>query len=525
MYKILFLLFISFNLFANQLKIASYNVENFFDLQNNGSEYDEFIPNSKSQWNQRNFNIKLNNLLKVINDIDADIIALQEIENKELIKLLSKKLPKYKYNSFVKYNDSAVGLGVLSKVEIKNTRHIDIKFTTRTFRPILETTFIYENVEFKIFNNHWPSKSFGESYRVKYAKGLQDRLVKMEKDYDYILLGDFNSNYDEYKTFKNSQTLNNTRNITGINQILNTTLDEKFITYDDIQKSDKKVHYNLWLDIPSYDRFSTKFRNQNNTPDSIIIPSALFDNKKLSYIPNSFEVFKPDYLFSNNKPKRWIIEGTKFKKIHKGEGFSDHLPIFAYFSVNKEDRNVLKTLNNDEEKINNIADLYNEEKLKNPVLLENIIVVYKDDEKAILKRENDRGIFIYKGAQSLKEGFEYDIQVTQLNNYNGLKEIKNYVIVDEKNEVKDYKKYYMNATESNIFEFNNTNEIVTNLKGKMKNTRLYINENKYIKLYSKHRDIFPKDGEEITILNGHLVQYKGNMQINIYKKSDYKIGN
>ena len=83
----------------------------------------------------------------------------------------------------------------------------------------------------------------------------------------------------------------------------------------------------------------------------------------------------------------------------------------------------------------------------------------------------------------------------------------------------------MNATESNIFEFNNTNEIVTNLKGKMKNTRLYINENKYIKLYSKHRDIFPKDSEEITILNGHLVQYKGNMQINIYKKSDYKIGN
>ena len=89
----------------------------------------------------------------------------------------------------------------------------------------------------------------------------------------------------------------------------------------------------------------------------------------------------------------------------------------------------------------------------------------------------------------------------------------------------NYKKYFIDATESNIFDFNNTNEIVTNLKGKIKNRRLYISNDKYIKLYSKNKDIFPKDGEEITITNGHLVQYKGNMQINIYKKSDYKVGN
>ena len=83
MFKYLILLIFSISLNANNITIASYNVENFFDLKKDNSEYSEFIPNTKNQWNQRNFNIKLNNLLKVINDIDADIIALQEIENRD----------------------------------------------------------------------------------------------------------------------------------------------------------------------------------------------------------------------------------------------------------------------------------------------------------------------------------------------------------------------------------------------------------------------------------------------------------
>ena len=41
-----------------------------------------------------------------------------------------------------------------------------------------------------------------ESYRIKYAKDLQDRVSILPKDYDYILLGDFNSDYDEFKHLK-----------------------------------------------------------------------------------------------------------------------------------------------------------------------------------------------------------------------------------------------------------------------------------------------------------------------------------
>lgn len=524
MLKYLLLLLFVISLNANSIKIASYNVENFFDLEKNNSEYEEYIPNTSSLWNQNSFDVKISNLVKVIEDLDADIIALQEIENRELLQLLQKKLPKYNYDSFIKYSQSAVGLGILSKIKIKETKHLDVKFRTKFYRPILETTFSYENIEFKIFNNHWPSKAVAESYRVKYAKSLQDRLIKLPKDYDYILLGDFNSNYNEFETFKKSQKLNNTRGITGINQILNTILEEKYITYNDILEEGKKVHYNLWLDISSNERFSTKFRNENNTPDNILIPSSLFDNKKLSYVPKSFTVFKPNYLYKDNEIIRWKMSDDKFIKKHKAEGFSDHLPIFANFSINEEDRNPIEKIQENQEELSTIADLYKEEKLTKPLILNDVIVIYKEKEKAIIKKQNDRAIYIYKDAEDLKLGFLYNLQINQIKDYNGLKEIINFVIVDEKEEFNNYKNLYLNAEQIDVFDPKYENEIITNLKGKIKNSRLYLDENKYIKLYSKNKNLIPDNNDKTTILNAQLAPYKGNMQIIIHKQTDYKIG-
>ena len=58
----------------------------------------------------------------------------------------------------------------------------------------------------------------------------------------------------------------------------------------------------------------------------------------------------------------------------------------------------------------------------------------------------------------------------------------------------------------------------------MKNSKLYLDNNKYIKIYSKNKKLLPKDGEKITILNAQLASYRGNMQIIIHKQSDFKVG-
>lgn len=527
MLKILFLFLLTLTLNANTFSIASYNVENLFDLNEDNNEYSEFIPNTKSNWNENTFNIKVNNLVKVLKDIDADIIALQEVENRELMQLLVKKLPDYNYYSFIKYPDSAIGVGFLSKIKIKENKHLDVKFRTKLFRPILETTFLYENIEFKVFNNHWPSKAVGESYRVKYAKALQERIVQLPKDYDYILVGDFNSDYNEMQTFITNQKLNNSRGITGINQILNTVIDDKFITYDDILKNEKRVHYNLWLDVPTNERFSSKYREGNITPDNILIPAALFDTKKVSYLPNSFMVFKPEYLYENNSVKRWQISEGKFNRTHIGSGYSDHLPIYAKFSVDKNDTNILKTLeekNEIKEEHATILDLYKKEKLTENIVLEKAVVIYKNEDKAIIKRANDRAIFVYKNAKDLKLGYSYNLQIHQIFDYYGLKEIKEFAILDEIEKVENYKSSFLDGSNIDIFDFKYENEIITNLKGIVKNSKLYLDNGKEIKIYSNKRNLLPKNEETITILNGHLASYRGNMQIILYSTSDFKIG-
>lgn len=521
MFKSFFLFFLAFGIYLNakDFCVASYNVENLFDLKNQKTEYKEYKPFTNSKWNKQNFNKKLANTIKVIKDIDCDIIALQEIENKQLLQLLVKKIPSYKYYSFSKYKNSAVGLGFISKIKIINSKDIEVKFTNKTFRPILESTFKVDNYEFKIFNNHWPSKRVSESYRLKFAKKLYDRVKELPRDYDYILLGDFNSNYNEEQTFKFDKKLNNTYGITGINQVLNTKIKKEFNTYDDLAQKEKIVHYNLWLDLKTYERFSNKFRNQNQTPDNIIVPKALFDNKKISYIPYSFRVFKSEYLYKNKKVLRWQIK----KGIHQGYGYSDHLPIIANFSTKKEYKNSLnKYQNNSKNKEVKISYFYDKESLKNDVIINNAIVIYKNKYSAILKQENNRAIYFYKNAKNLKLGNAYNLKISKIENFYGLKEVKKFEALEKSKDFHSYKKLYLDAKNINIFNPTYQNEIVTNLKGIVKNNKLYF-QNKEIRLYCKDKSILPPNNSKIIILSGHLSTFKGNIQINIHKKSDYKV--
>ncbi|MFY9081116.1 endonuclease, partial [Aliarcobacter butzleri] len=207
-------------------------------------------------------------------------------------------------------------------------------------------------------------------------------------------------------------------------------------------------------------------------------------------------------------------------KIHKGEGFSDHLPIFAKFSINE---NITKNNPQVEENLSTISSLYKKEKLIEPIFLNDVIVIYKDDEKAIIKKENDRAIYIYQNAKDLKLGYSYNLQINQIYDFFGLKEIKDFFISKENKEIKNYKDLYLDTSNIDIFDFKYENEVITNLTGIVKNGKLYINENKFIKLFAKDKNILPKDDEKITILNAQLGSYKGNMQIILHQLSDYKV--
>lgn len=501
-----FLFFLPILLLAKEFSLASYNVENFFDLNYNKTEYKEYKSNTNTNWNKKTFQIKLNNIVKVLKDLDADIIALQEIENKELLKLLQKKLPSYKYISFSKYSNASVGLGFLSKIEIVDEKTINIKFSNKTYRPILETTFKLNNNEFKIFNNHWPSKRVAESFRIKFAKKLFDRLENLPRDYDYILLGDFNSNYNEYETIFYEKRLNNTNGVTGINHVLNSFINNHLVTVNDMKDSSKLLHYNPWLELNIPERFSSKFRGRNITADNFLLPFSMFDTKGFAYKQNSFKVFKPEYLYKNKRINRWQVKN----RVHKGTGYSDHLPIIAKFTTKPQEKTKV-------ENIKTITDLYKIEKLNESITLKNCIVLLKHQEFAIIKQKNNRAILIYKNIKNLSEGFSYDLEIEQIKTFKGLKEVIDFEVVNYNGKILEYKQLY--KKDLDLFNIKNQNEIVTDIKGDYKKGYLYF-DNKKIAIYFKNKSFIPKNGSSIIIKRAQLGYYVNKIQLVVFNKSD-----
>ena len=520
-YLLLYLFLFEITLNALDFKVASYNVENLFDLKYQGSEYKEYIPCSKTNlhlqkskcWNKKAYNKKLKNITKVINDLNSDIIALQEIESNIALKNLVKNVPQYKYYKFLKKKTTSVGVALLSKYPIVKSSRIIVNKDDLYARDILKTIISIKNKFFIVYVNHWRSKRANESHRVIYATALKNDIDKLDIDNDYIVIGDLNSNYNEYQTFKYDKRLNNTYGITGINQILNTTIKGNFVLKNDLLNYKKKVHYNLWLDLDEKNRFSSIFKRNYNTPDHIIISPALIDNKNISYINNSFKVFKPKYLYHNNKIQRW--------NKHKYKGYSDHLPIYASFSTS----NQKQILNKSNIKIKkDISSLYKIEQLNEEINLNNIVVIYKTDKIAIIKQFNNRSIMIYKPHTSLKLGYKYNITVEEIDKFNGLKEIKKISYIDKISKYKNYKDLYLNAMKINIFSEKYQNEVIKNLKGIYKKGYLHFRDNsdiKKIKLYFDKKIKRPKDGKNITINLGHLSIFKSQIQIKLYRQSDF----
>ena len=100
---------------ASEISIATYNVQNLFDCKNDGSEYLDFQVGA-SKWDCEAAGGKLQRTRQIISVIDTDIIALEEVENEQVLKSLVEGSD-YKFIIFTKEKNSPVGLGIVSKVQ------------------------------------------------------------------------------------------------------------------------------------------------------------------------------------------------------------------------------------------------------------------------------------------------------------------------------------------------------------------------------------------------------------------------
>ncbi len=404
--QLFFSLLLPLFLCSKTLKIASYNVENLFDMHYNGSEYDEYLPR-KHNWTPSILKKKLTNISEVICDIDADIIGLQEIENSNALKLLQRSLKRYgcsyKYRAITTKKGSSIQVALLSKIPIQTHRDIVVRRRLGE-RNILEVKFLVEGRPLYIFVNHWNSKMSPESKRISSAKALRKRVLSLPKGSEYLLIGDFNSNYNEYRQVEK----------TGINHVLATIKKKKLIRKNELD-TDAFEHYNLWLELPIYKRWSHNFYGKKQGLDAILLPHSMLDGKGIDYVDSSFYMFKKNYLFT---PKGYIFRWLYRKGRHRGKGYSDHLAVYAKFSTEPFDKKNF-TL-----KQGNIKQLH-KKKSSLPLLLKKVKVISVEKNKVYIRDELNEKIAIYGIDQALEEGNYYDMVVFKRKFYKG-----NYEIID-----------------------------------------------------------------------------------------------
>lgn len=516
--RYLFLFLLPLLLFAKEFKVATYNVENLFDANFQGTEYKEYIP-GKHNWNKRMAEIKLNHTSDVICDLNADILGLQEVENSIIFNALLKRLKQvgceYRYGAITHKKDAPIQVALLSRFPIVNQKELQVSYSPLT-RNILEVEVDVKGDALTLFVNHWKSKSRKgvESKRIKYAKSLQKRILALPAKREYIILGDLNSHYNAHLTL--AKKLNDTHGVTGIGDVLQTTINKRLVREYQMRHAVKGTHYNTWQELPFKYRWSHKFYGRKGTLDHILLPSGMFDHQGLDYVNNSFKVFKASYLFT----KKGYVNGWRYKNgKHMAKGYSDHLPIYALFDTKPYvDEKQMSRMTKRVTK--NIEYFYTVEVLKDEIVLKDAVVVLKRGNHAIIKQTpHGRGIYLYGCAKGLKEGYKYDLLVQSITSYKGLKEVTDVIRVKERGKIA-LTSYYHPNTEPNLIRLKQ-NEVIRNLTGVYQNRKFMI-EGKEFPIYFKKKRDTPPNGSVLKIDYAHLSYYK-KLQLVVYSSKDFKV--
>jgi endonuclease/exonuclease/phosphatase family metal-dependent hydrolase len=173
-----------------EVKLTTYNVYNLFDKVDDPNKDDGPPKDEKS----------LKALAQILKQNNSDIVALQEVENKEVLEeLLSLAGLKDKYNIIVGKSDNrgiAAALLISKKFPIKK---VDIHQNDTTFKrpPVEAIVELAPGFNVKIFSVHLKSRRGGIESDIQRQKEAAKLIEYAKKDdIPTILMGDFNDTPD-----------------------------------------------------------------------------------------------------------------------------------------------------------------------------------------------------------------------------------------------------------------------------------------------------------------------------------------
>jgi len=130
-------------------------------------------------------------------------------------------------------------------------------------------------------------------------------------------------------------------------------------------------------------------------------------------------------------------------------------------------------------------------------------------------------IFIYGAAKELKEGERYDLTISELGNYNGLKEALR-IESAKQIETLPMDGYYLRSWDLKEQDPNLQNQVFVDLEGLYRNEKLEIGGEK-IPIHFKRKKFKPQEGVRLKIFFAHLGYYKKRAQLVLYDQSDFEV--
>lgn len=300
--------------FAEPLKVVSYNVENLFHPKHDTVCIDsttfiekddyEWTPEGQRRWSYTRYYRKVENIARVLTNIGewdgVDIVGLQEVENAMVVKRLCYTLRRGEYD-FVHYESPdrrGIDVALIYKkgrVDTIATRAIKVKGERVNGERLITRDILYvcaqidkrDTVHF--FVCHLPSQRGGKAeseWKRRVAKEVLEEAVdsvfKVQAEAKIVVMGDMNAEDLEVKGLK-----------------------------DERMKGEGTHKYQgRWTCL---DHFYT---------------SPSLDSLSRAEIYNAAWIQEPDEKYLDLKPKR-TYNGFRYQK----DGFSDHLPIVLTVSL------------------------------------------------------------------------------------------------------------------------------------------------------------------------------------------------
>lgn len=318
--------------YDQRFRVAFYNVENLFDLEDDPeTRDDDFTPEGENRYTYSRYKKKSNGIAKTILAMGGwepvEFIGLCEVENAWVLEGLTIHSPMKEVGYQFIHEDSPDFRGIdiaaiyrPDKFELINYKYYRVKFEhapERTTRDILYAKGIVPNGDtLHIFVNHWPSRYGGqfasEPGRIQVAGMIRqkvDSLNAIYKDPYIVITGDFNDYPNDISIvdhLKAKKSVAGTRPGDLIN-----------------------------LSYPMMYKFGThSFQGEWGVLDQMIVSHSFFTDGSMTIDPRDIGVFDAPWLITLNAAGGTTTFRTYMGPAYKG-GFSDHLPTFIDLQLHK----------------------------------------------------------------------------------------------------------------------------------------------------------------------------------------------